>query len=56
MTGLTSVGITETGNALTITNSPLTSNGNINIAGAGSSSQYIDGDLNLQTFPNNTTR
>ncbi len=50
-TGLTSVGITETGNALTITNSPLTSNGNINIAGAGSSSQYIDGDLNLQTFP-----
>ena len=50
-TGLTSVGITETGTALTITNSPLTSNGNINIAGAGSSSQYIDGDLNLQTFP-----
>ena len=50
-TGLTSVGITETGNALTITNTPLTSNGNINIAGAGSSSQYIDGDLNLQTFP-----
>ena len=50
-TGLTSVGITETGNALTITNSPLTSNGDINIAGAGSSSQYIDGDLNLQTFP-----
>jgi hypothetical protein len=50
-TGLTSVGITETGNALTITNSPLTVNGNINIAGAGTSSQYIDGDLNLQTFP-----
>ena len=50
-TGLTSVGITETGNALTITNTPLTVNGNINIAGAGSSSQYIDGDLNLQTFP-----
>ena len=50
-TGLTSVGVTETGNALTITNSPLTSNGNINIAGAGNSTQYIDGALNLVSFP-----
>ena len=49
-TGLTSVGITETGNALTITNSPLTSNGNINIAGAGTSSQVIRGDLSLGTY------
>ena len=50
-TGLTSVGITETGSALTITNSPLTSNGNINIAGAGTSSQVILGDLSLATLP-----
>ena len=50
-TGLTSVGITETGSALTITNSPLTSNGNINIAGAGSASQVILGNLTLATLP-----
>ena len=49
-TGLTSVGITETGNALTITNSPLTSNGNINIAGAGTASQVVRGDLSLGTY------
>ena len=50
-TGLTSVGITETGDALTITNTPLTVNGNINIAGAGAATQYINGELNLVTFP-----
>ena len=50
-TGLTSVGITETGNALTISNTPLTSNGNINIAGAGSASQVILGNLTLATLP-----
>ena len=50
-TGLTSVGITETGSALTITNTPLTANGNINIAGAGSASQVILGNLTLATLP-----
>ena len=50
-TGLTSVGITETGDALTITNTPLTANGDINIAGAGTSSQVILGDLTLATLP-----
>ena len=50
-TGLTSVGITETGSALTITNTPLTSNGNINIAGAGTSSQVILGNLTLADLP-----
>jgi len=49
--GVTSIGITESGNALTITNSPITSSGNINIAGAGTTSQYIRGDLSLATFP-----
>ena len=41
---VTSVGLTETGDALTITNSPITSTGNINIAGAGASTQYINGN------------
>jgi len=50
-TGLTSVGITETGSALTISNTPLTANGNINIAGAGTSSQVILGNLTLATLP-----
>ena len=48
---VTSVGLTETGNALTITGSPITSSGTINIAGAGSASQYINGALDLVTFP-----
>ena len=50
----TSVGITETGNALTITNSPITTSGNINIAGAGTASQVILGDLNLGTYTTGT--
>jgi hypothetical protein len=53
-TGLTSVGVTETGNALTITNSPLTANGNINIAGAGTASQVILGNLTLGTYTTGT--
>ena len=53
-TGLTSVGITETGSALTITNSPLTSNGNINIAGAGTASQVVLGNLTLGTLTSGT--
>jgi hypothetical protein len=53
-TGLTSVGITETGSALTITNSPLTANGNINIAGAGTASQVILGNLTLGTLTSGT--
>ena len=48
---VTSVGLTETGSALTITNSPITSSGNMNIAGAGTSSQVILGDLSLATLP-----
>jgi len=48
---VTSVAVTETGDALTITGSPITGAGTINIAGAGSSSQYIRGDLTLATFP-----
>ena len=52
--GVTSVGLTETGSALTITNSPITTSGDINIAGAGTSSQVILGDLSLGTFTDGT--
>ena len=48
--GVTSVGLTETGSALTITGSPITSSGTFNIAGAGTSSQVILGDLSLATL------
>jgi len=48
---VTSVGLTETGDALTITGSPVTGSGTINIAGAGTASQYINGALDLVTFP-----
>ena len=48
---VTSVGLTETGDALTITGSPVTGSGTINIAGAGTASQYINGELDLVTFP-----
>ena len=48
---VTSVALTETGDALTITGSPITGSGTFNIAGAGSTSQYIRGDLTLATFP-----
>ena len=53
---VTSVGITETGNALTITGSPVTSAGNINIAGAGTASQVILGDLTLTDLPVGTVK
>ncbi len=50
----TSVGITETGSALTITNSPITTSGDINIAGAGTASQVILGNLSLGTYTTGT--
>jgi hypothetical protein len=49
--GLTSVGITTSAAALSITNTPLTSNGNIGVNFAGLASQYIRGDGNLANFP-----
>ena len=48
---VTSVGITESAAALTITGSPVTTSGNINIAFAGNSTQYVAGDGSLVTFP-----
>ena len=52
--GVTSVGLTETGSALTITGSPVTTSGTINIAGAGAATDVILGDLTLGTFTDGT--
>ena len=51
---VTSVGLTETGSALTITGSPVTTSGTIDIAGAGTSSQVILGDLSLGALTSGT--
>jgi hypothetical protein len=51
---VTSVGVTETGNALTITGSPITSAGTINIGFAGDATQYVRGDGALADFPTST--
>ena len=48
---VTSVGITESSAALSITGSPVTTSGNINIGFAGSPTQYVAGDGSLVTFP-----
>lgn len=51
---VTSVGLTGGGSALTITGSPVTTSGNINISGAGLPSQVVLGNLGLGTLPVNT--
>jgi len=48
---VTSIGITESVAALSITGSPVTTSGNINIGFAGSPTQYVAGDGSLVTFP-----
>ena len=49
---VTSVGLTSTGNdAITITGSPITTSGNINLGFAGTNLQYINGAGDLTTFP-----
>lgn len=48
---VTSVGLTSSAAALTISNSPITSNGNIGVNFAGTSAQYVAGDGSLVTFP-----
>jgi len=51
---VSSVAITETGNALTITGSPITTAGTINIGFAGAATQYVRGDGALADFPTST--
>jgi len=48
---VTSVGQTHAGNAFTVGGSPITGSGTLAITMAGSSSQYINGEGNLTTFP-----
>jgi hypothetical protein len=52
---VTSVAVTESGDALTITGSPITTSGTINIGFAGTSAQYVAGDGSLITFPSTAT-
>ena len=53
---VTSVGITESAAALTITGSPVTTSGNINIGFAGASTDYVAGDGSLVPFPTVVTQ
>jgi hypothetical protein len=48
---VTSVAVTESGDALTITGSPITTAGTINIGFAGTTAQYVNGAGGLTTFP-----
>lgn len=48
---VTSVAVTESGDALTITGSPITTSGTINIGFAGTTGQYVNGAGGLTTFP-----
>jgi hypothetical protein len=48
---VTSVGITSTAAALSISSSPVVSSGNIGVNFSGNSSQYVAGDGSLVTFP-----
>ena len=51
--GVTSVGLTMP-SAFSVTNSPITSSGDIAVTGAGLVSQYVRGDGTLASFPNST--
>ena len=48
---VTSVSLTESGDSLNVTGSPITTSGTINIGFNGNSGQYINGEGNLTTFP-----
>jgi hypothetical protein len=51
---VTSVAVSRDGDALTITGSPITTSGTINIGFTGSNGQYINGEGDLVTFPSLT--
>jgi len=51
---VSSVAVTESGDALTITGSPITTAGTINIGFAGNATQYVRGDGALADFPTST--
>jgi hypothetical protein len=51
--GVTSVGLSMP-SAFTVSNSPVTTSGNISVTGAGTVAQYIRGDGSLADFPSST--
>jgi len=51
---VTSVGITSSAASLAITNSPITTSGNIGVNFSGIASQYVRGDGSLANFPTTT--
>jgi len=51
VTGVTSVGLTSSGDALQITNTPITSTGNLGISFQGDTDEYINGEGDLVSFP-----
>jgi hypothetical protein len=51
---VTSVAVTESGDSLNITGSPITTSGTINIGFNGTNLQYVNGAGNLTTFPDLT--
>lgn len=53
---VTSVAVTESVAALSITGSPITTSGTINIGFAGASTEYVAGDGSLVTFPTVVTQ
>jgi hypothetical protein len=48
---VTSVAVTESGDSLNVTGSPITTSGTINIGFNGTNLQYVNGAGNLTTFP-----
>jgi hypothetical protein len=48
---VTSVGLSRDGDALSVTGSPITTSGTINLGFSGNNTQYINGAGNLTTFP-----
>lgn len=52
--GVTSVGLTMP-SAFTVSNSPITSSGDIAVVGAGTTAEYIRGDGTLATLPTSTS-
>jgi len=51
---VTSVGLTSSATSLAITNTPITSSGNIGVNFSGIASQYVRGDGSLANFPTST--
>jgi hypothetical protein len=49
--GVTSVALTVDGDCVTVTNSPITSTGSLDLTWNGASTDYVDGEGNITPFP-----